>query len=252
MTRRERAVVNAKRRRGPARIAEVDVDLDTFGDSLVVTAMTAVNGRSDRLAIAINGDSIGGVTLDFVVERGLREGKGLTRADADEIVSAVRRTIVLDKALDLLAVRARSSRDLRVRLKRIGAADHDVSWAINRLIAQGFVDDAAYAKQVARAKVVSGGVSKRKVVTVLRKRGVSAEIAAEAIDATLDEVELDEYGAALAAAQKRVRALASLDPQKRKQRLYAFLARRGYESDVVRRVLAEVLSESGRRTNYQS
>ena len=52
---------------------------------------------------------------------------------------------------------------------------------------------------------------------------------------------LDEEGAALQAARKRLKALASLDAATRRQRLYAFLARRGYESDVVRRVLAEVL-----------
>jgi regulatory protein len=249
---RHRAGRGAKRPRGPAKIADLTIDLDALGDPLVVSEMSGVSGRSDRLRVAINGTPAGDVTLDFVADQALREGKQLTRAEADGIIAAVRRTIVVDKALDLLAVRARSSRDLRVRLKRIGAADPDVSWAIDRLIAQGFVDDAAYARQVARAKVVSGGVSKRKVVTVLRKRGVSADVAAEAIDATLEEVELDEYGAALAAAQKRVRALSSLDAPRRKQRLYAFLARRGYESDVVRKVLAEVLNESGRRINHQS
>jgi regulatory protein len=156
-------------------------------------------------------------------------------------VSAVSRTLVLDKALDLLAVRARSSRDLRIRLRRAGAADADISWTIDRLGAQGFVDDAAYARQVARAKVLAGGVSRRKVEKVLRQRGVAGDVAADAIEAALCEVDLDEHGAALAAAQKRLRSLASLDPQVRRQRLYAFLARRGYESDVVRRVLTEVL-----------
>ena len=76
---------------------------------------------------------------------------------------------------------------------------------------------------------------------MLRQKGIAADVAAEAMDATLSEVSLDEYGAALAVAQKRVRALSSLEPAKRRQRLYAFLARRGYEGDVVRRVMNEVL-----------
>ena len=189
----------------------------------------------------MNGVVVGNVTLDFVADQTLREGKQLSRVEAEEVVSAVSRTVVLDKALDLLAVRARSSRDLGIRLRRAGAPDAAITWAVHRLVAQGFVDDASYARQVARAKVVSGGVSRRKVVTELRKRGVSSEVADEAIDATLSEVELDEHGAALAAAQKRLRALSSLDAAKRRQRLYAFLARRGYESDVIRKVLAEVL-----------
>ena len=231
----------SRRAHGPARIAELSVDLVALGDRLVISALSAVNGRSDRLGIAINGVVIGNVTLDFVADQTLREGKQLSRLEAENIVSAVSRTVVLDKALDLLAVRARSSRDLGIRLRRAGAPDAAITWTLDRLVAQGFVDDASYARQVARAKVLSGGVSRRKVVTELRKRGVSSEVADEAIDATLSEVELDEYGAALAAAEKRVRALSSLDAAKRRQRLYAFLARRGYESDVIRSVLGEVL-----------
>jgi len=233
--------MRATRARGPAKIAQVDVDLGGLSEPLVVSKLSAVNGRNDRLRIAINGETIGDLTLDFVADEGVREGNALSRASAEGVVAAVRRTIVLDKALDLLAVRARSSRDLRLRLRRADAADHDISWTVERLVSQGFVDDAAYARQVARSKALSGGISKRKVISALRQRGVSAEVAAEAISVTLAEVELDEYGAALAAAQRRVRALASLDPAKRRQRLYAFLARRGYENDLVRRVLAEVL-----------
>lgn len=218
-----------------------EFDLGALGDPLVVTDLSEVPNHPGRLRVAINRAALGHLTLDFVADYGIREGRSLSRKEADEVLDAVGRTLVLDKALDLLAVRARSSRDLRIRLRRAGAPDAEVTWAIDRLLAQGFVDDAAYARQVARSKVLSGGVSRRKVINVLRQRGVAADVAEDAIDATLAEVDLDEHGAALAAARKRLRALGSLDPATRRQRLYAFLARRGYENDVVRRVLKEVL-----------
>ena len=232
-----------RRPHGPARIAEVAIDLVTLGDALVVTSLSEVPGSSGRVRVAINGTSFGDVTLDFVADKGIREGKRLSRGEADEVLDAVNRTIVLAKALDLLAVRSRSSRDLRIRLRRAGAREEPITWAIERLLAQGYVDDAAYARQVARAKVLSGGVSRRRVVTALRQKGIAADVASAAIESTLAEVEIDEYGAALAAAEKRVRSLNSLDAPTRRQRLYAFLARRGYDGDVVRRVLKQVLAE---------
>lgn len=228
-------------RRGPARIAELSIDLSAFSDPLIITELAQLPGRTDRLRVSLNTVVLGGVTLDFVADERIREGLIITRAQAVELLAAVARTVVLDKALDLLAVRARSSRDLRVRLRRAGAPDAEISWAIARLTAQGFLDDAAYARGVARAKALSGGVSRRKVISVLRQKGVDADVASEAIDATLADVELDEYGAALAVAEKRLRAMRDLDGQVQRQRLYAFLARRGYEGDVVRRVLAAVL-----------
>lgn len=230
-----------RRARGPARIPTSDLDLTTLNDPLIISELSEIPNRSGRFRVAVNGVTLGDLTLDFVADAGVREGRTITRPQAFEIINAVDRTAVLDKALDLLAVRARSSRDLGVRLRRAGARDPDISWAVARLQSQGFVDDAAYARGVARARTLGGGISRRKVITVLRQKGIAADVAAEAMDATLADVSLDEYGAALAAAQKRARALSSIEPAKRRQRLYAFLARRGYDTDVVRRVVAEVL-----------
>jgi regulatory protein len=238
---RDRRTSTPRRERGPAQIAAIDFDVASLDEPIVVSSLIEVPGRAGRARIALNGENVGDLTLDYITDNSIGAGRSLSRHEAQDVVGAVARTVVLDKALDLLAVRARSARDLRLRLRRAGADDAAISWSIDRLTAQGFVDDGAYARQVARAKVVSGGVSRRKVVTVLRRRGIDAAVADAAIDDTLQEVDLDEEGAALAAARKRLRALASLDPAKRRQRLHAYLARRGYESDVVRRVLAEVL-----------
>ena len=228
------------RKPGPARLTRVDFDFGALSAPLLVSDLTGVPGRTDRMRVSISGVEIGDLTIDFIAEQRISERREIPRAMANEIVAAVDRTVVLDKALDLLAVRARSARDLRMRLRRAGAPEADITWAIDRLVRQGLLDDAVYARQVARAKVLGGGVSRRKVATELRRRGVSAETADEAIDATLSEVDLDEEGAALQAAEKRMRALASLDPKQQRQRLYAYLARRGFESDVVRRVITEV------------
>lgn len=232
---------SSPRPRGPAQIVAPDVDPSTFAVPIVVTDLAEVPGRPGRVGVAVNGVDLGSVTLDFISTNSMRAGREMTRDLLRETVDAVGRTAVLDKALDLLAVRGRSSRDLRIRLRRAGATDPAITWSLERLASQGLVDDAVYARQVARSRVLGGGVSRRKVVTELRRRGIAAEMAEEAIESTLAEVDLDEHGAALEAARKRVRALQSLDPATRRQRLYAFLARRGYESDVVRRVMREVL-----------
>lgn len=230
-----------RRARGPAKIPRIEIDFAALREPLVVSDLVGAPGRSDRMRMSISGVEVGDLTIDFVAEQRLHEGREIPRAVADEIVAAANRTLVVDKALDLLAVRARSGRDLRLRLRRAGAPDAEITWAIERLVRQGLLDDAAYARQVARARVLQGGVSKRRVVTELRKRGVSAEAATDAIEATLSEVDLDEEGAALNAAQKRMRALSSLEPAVQRQRLFAYLARRGFESDVVRRVIAAVM-----------
>ena len=61
------------------------------------------------------------------------------------------------------------------------------------------------------------------------------------IEGVLQEVELDEEGAARAVAEKRLRSLRNLDGDVARRRMYAYLARRGYTGDVIARVLKELL-----------
>ena len=75
----------------------------------------------------------------------------------------------------------------------------------------------------------------------LANNGVARDVADAAIAQVLDEEGTDEHAVALRAAQKKLRSLARLDPQARRQKLYGFLARQGYPADVVRRVLRAVL-----------
>jgi len=112
---RLRSPAGARRKSGPAQIASTDVDLSALNDPLIVSALSETPNRSGRYRVAINGVEIGDVTIDFVVDAGIREGTTIARLDAVEVIAATQRTAVLDKALDLLAVRARSSRDFSNR-----------------------------------------------------------------------------------------------------------------------------------------
>jgi regulatory protein len=73
------------------------------------------------------------------------------------------------------------------------------------------------------------------------RRGVAREVGDEAIAEVFDDEAVDESEMIERVARKKLRSLARLDPDARRRRLYAFLARRGYESDDIRRVLQAVL-----------
>lgn len=201
--------------------------------------------RPGRVVIAIAGHEVGVVPLDVVGELELREGRSLDVAERGRLDVMLRRTALLDKALDLLAARARSVRDLRVRLRRTRAEEADITWVIQRLEGQRLLDDDQFARQVARTRILDGGMSRRGIQDQLFRRGISREQAAAAIEETLAENSLDEHAAALAAARKRAQSLQSLDRQTARRRLHGYLARRGYASDVVYRVLREVLGSDG-------
>lgn len=207
----------------------------------IVTALREHPIRRGRFAIEVDGAELAVIGIDAVADLSLQTGKTLTLTDLRALEVASRRTKLLDRALNLLAVHARSTFDLRLRLRRPDGSEGDVEWVVGRLKSLGYLDDATYARHVAHSRIAIGGTSKRQVLNELFKSGISREIANEAIEAAMGDAELDEYSAAVAAARKRVKALTKLSEDVRRRRLYAFLARRGFETDVVNRVVRDVL-----------
>ena len=145
------------------------------------------------------------------------------------------------KALNMLAARGRASAELRRLLIRKGEPADRVDAAIERLVSVGFLDDAAFARQFARSKGVSGSFSRRRLEQELGRRGVARDVGAEAIDEVFVEEGVDEAATIEQVARKKLRALSSVDLPAKRRRLYSFLARRGYDSDDIGRVLRLVL-----------
>jgi regulatory protein len=149
-----------------------------------------------------------------------------------------------DRALDVLEARARSVVELRRTLIRKGEPAVDVDAAIERLSANGLLDDANYARQLVRSKALTAGQSRRRIGQELAKRGVARNVADAAIADVFEHEAVDEAAAIERVAMKKLRTLAKLDAEVQRRRLYAFLARRGYGHDEIQRVMRQVLEDS--------
>jgi regulatory protein len=142
-----------------------------------------------------------------------------------------------ERALDMLEARARGVTELRRLLIKKGEPPDAVDAAIERLRASGVLDDANFARQLARSKALGGGHSRRRIQQELAKRGVARDVSDEAIEEVFDEEGVDEAAAIERVARKKLRTLGAVDAPTRKRRLYAFLARRGYDVDAIARVV---------------
>jgi regulatory protein len=85
---------------------------------------------------------------------------------------------------------------------------------------------------------MSRGMSKRRVGVELSRHGISREMANAVISQVNEEEGIDEESSVDAAAAKKWKSLSKLDPQIAKQRLFGFLARKGFDSDDIRRSIA--------------
>ena len=151
------------------------------------------------------------------VEQPLDDAALTTLREADE------RQRALDAAFILLSYRPRSAREVETRLRQKGYSPEAIAAARARLDHYGLVDDAAFARYWVEQRQSFRPRGAAAVRAELRAKGVGAEEVAAALPSGGDETE-----AAYRAAQPRLRGLAGLDQTTFRQRLGAYLRRRGF------------------------
>ena len=145
-----------------------------------------------------------------------------------------------DYALNLLSARPYATRALHRKLiqKQYSAADADD--AIRRLVDNGLLNDAKYAEQYARSKMTTTGASKRRLQQDLYRKGIKGDVATDAIANVVEQDEIDPATVIERVAKKKLAQLGALEPFVLRRRLFAFLARRGYDVDEIKRVVSRL------------
>jgi regulatory protein len=144
-----------------------------------------------------------------------------------------------EAALRLLERTRRTRSDLERRLRDKGYAPATITQVLDRLMHVGLVDDTEYARAFLAGRWGRRPSGWRKLQQQLRGKGVSdADVAAARARIEEREGPIDELASARKLIAFAARRYAKLEPRVRSQRLYALLARRGYDGELIRRALA--------------
>ena len=145
----------------------------------------------------------------------------------------------MDAAAAFLAVRPRSVAETRRRLRHLGYPEQLVDQVVERLVEMGYLDDATFA----RAWVESRDRARPRGESALRRELALKGVPRSVADEVLSERDGNRVGGdpnRVAAEALIARRRASLerepDPDKRRQRAYALLARNGFDPDTCRDV----------------
>lgn len=144
-------------------------------------------------------------------------------------------------ALRLLSFRPRSVRELQDRLKKKKYAPTLVEKVLRGLKGQGLLDDEKYARLFAHSTVYTRPMGKRKLEFDLSRKGLSKDIVQKTLDSLGD---YDEKKAARDLVFGRFRKMTGVPDEKKKARLFAFLRRRGFSTEVIFSVLSSLFQEN--------
>lgn len=134
-------------------------------------------------------------------------------------------------AVKLLALRARTTQEVRRALTRRGYPPEEIAAVVARLTAARYLDDAEFARTWVSARAQRGAAAPTRLARELRTKGVAEAEIASALRGLREE--WDAAAAAGAAAKRKLKSLQGLPVPVARRRLAAFLDRRGFSPEVI-------------------
>lgn len=169
-------------------------------------------------------------TLNVVTDLRLYHGRDISDSLLESLRSQSAMALMRDKALELLALRPMSCKELCDKLVQKGY-DRDAAYSCTQWLSEnGLIDDASYAASVAR-HYFGKGYGAGRVRAELARRGIARELA----DETLDSSSADD-GKLLRYIETHLHDGNDRDEVRK---LSASLYRRGFSWDEIRRALAK-------------
>ena len=204
-----------------------------------ITQISEQRRKANRHNVYLDGTFAFACNLNVVAKFRLVDGMKLTDDEVETIKQGEVRQECYDHAMRFLQRRMHSRNELKTKLSRAEYDAATIESVLDSLQASGYVDDAKFAQSNVESSAKSRHHGRRRAAIELLKKGVRGEDARKALENVYDTH--DSLSVARSLAQKKAKSLAKLDPHVARRRLAGMLMRRGFEYDVVRPVIDEVL-----------
>ncbi len=212
----------------------------------MITALKAQKNSRDRVNVYLDGEFAFGLALIHALW--LRVGQTLTDQEIESLKASDTLEQARQRAVEFIAYRPRSEKEVRQRLQRAGAPEDVIEEIVASLRAAALLDDASFSRSWVDSRMRNGPRSRRMLAWELRQKGIDAET----IDASLEAVSDSE--AAYQAALRRWPRVAEVQPEwQRRRKLSEYLARNGFGYDTIEEAIDRVEREmaAGREVDQE-
>ncbi|WP_036605347.1 regulatory protein RecX [Paenibacillus assamensis] len=179
---------------------------------------------------------------DTMVKYRLTKGSEVSISFLEEIIRADEQHKGYIQALTYLQRKPRTRMEMAKYLQQKEYDDETIPIVLDRLEREWLVDDAAYAEQWAEQRITRHSKGSRWIRQELKQKGVHENHIRTAIESIDPE---QEWESAVGAAAKKWRQTRG-ETYIRKNKVAAYLARRGFSSEMSRKAAQQVADESVR------
>ena len=161
----------------------------------------------------------------------LADGEDISEQAIDKLYNEVLLPKAKYQAMNLLKVQDRSEKEMRMRLKRNGYPSQIIEQVIRFLYSYHYLDDKRYTEYFLRYR--SGLKSRKEILYQLSQKGIDADALENMEDLPSDIETIRRL------IEKKIRGMEQID-RKEREKLVAYLARKGFCSSDIFSVLKEL------------
>ena len=201
----------------------------------VITALEVQKRNKERVNVYLDGEFAFGLTLIEAAK--LKKGQVLTDAQIVDLRSDDEVNKAYDHAVFFLGYRPRSTAEVRKNLVDKAYSDEAIEASIEKLVAQGYLDDEAFARYWVTNRSEFKPRGARALRSELRQKGIADAV----ISLVLEEQ--DSHDDAYRAAQTKARRYQGKSRAEFKHKVGQFLARRGFDYRISETVIVQLIEE---------
>jgi regulatory protein len=192
--------------------------------------------RKNKYVVNFDSGSDLELTSEVLLKFGLRSGDEIDEKAIDEIKQEQNFTSARDSSLRLISRRIRSEKEIIDKLKSKKYDEITIQKVLESLNKLNLLNDKDFANKFVSDSIhLKRPFGKLALKFKLQKFGIEKSTASDGINELMTEE--TEVKLAYDAASKKLRLLKKHPKEKQKQRIYSFLAQRGFNYDIVRKVM---------------
>jgi regulatory protein len=209
---------------------------------LVITKITVQKKNSNRFSLFHKNEFLTGVSGKTLTDFSLQKGVELTSSLFQEIKQAEEYQIIKEKCFRYLGRRDHASFELKQKLSKKGFDEVTIVQVLDELAEKGFIDDEQFAIKFASDKAELSKWGPRKIKAALFKKGLKKSAIDRATKKITESLPQQQICVDLALKRKQ-HFLRENDPYKRKQKIFNYLAGRGFPGSVIKKSLSQITAK---------
>lgn len=196
----------------------------------IMVRITRIKAQKNqrRVNVYLDGKFAFGLDADNLLKAGLKVDQELTEKEIENLVFKNEFQKLVDRTLRLISARPRSEKEIADYLRKRKVGPRLIEAVIKKLKSLGQLDDLEFARWWVEQRVAFRPRGRMGLTMELKRKGINLEI----IEATVGGI--DELFLAQKVASKRLRAYKKLGPMAFRQKMTAFLSRRGFSWEAIK------------------